>query len=82
MAYRVRIEGSNAIFKFVEVNDALNFESMAAEYGSIEDYHYETAEDGTHVRVSDGWRPVICTFSKEEDEEETPICGDGEEVVV
>lgn len=81
MAYRVRIEGGNAIFQFINIDDALNFESMAAEYGSIEDYHYEE-ENGTHVRVSDGWRPVICTFSKEEDEEEPHVYADGGEVVI
>lgn len=64
MAYKVKIETTDVDFYFVNVDDALNFASMAAEYGSVEEYHYDKDESGAHFKVSDGWRPVVVKFGK------------------
>lgn len=77
MAYKVEIEKSGIEFTFINIDDALNFASMAAEYGSVEDYHFERDVNGEPFRVSDGWRPVIVSYTKIKDPETMTIYADG-----
>lgn len=66
MAYKVMLEGADLEFNFINIDDALNFTTMAGEYGMIEEYHYTKNEKGEHERVSDGWRPLKVLFGKVE----------------
>ena len=60
MAYRVRLEGSEdgQRFDFPNYDDALNFVSMAVEYGTYQDFHFITDENGKSVKEWDDPKPL------------------------
>ena len=58
--YRVRLEGSydGQCFNFANYDDALQFASMAVEYGTYQDSHYTTDEEGETIKVWDDPKPI------------------------
>lgn len=60
MAYRVRLEGSEEgqKFDFPNYDDALNFVSMAVEYGTFQDYHWDKDEAGNSIKLWDDPKPL------------------------
>lgn len=68
MAYKVTLEGSNdsQMILFRNHDDALQFASMAVEYGTFQDYHYEK-KDGEHVKVYDEQKPLEVRIARVEE---------------
>ena len=58
--YRVRLEGSyeGQCFNFTNYDDAFQFASMAVEYGTYQDSHYITDEEGQTIKVWDDPKPI------------------------
>lgn len=64
MAYRVKLEGSpdGQKFDFPNYDDALNFVSMAVEYGTFQDYTFDYDKDGKALKVWDDPHPIKVTM--------------------
>lgn len=60
MAYRIRLEGSpdGQVFDFPNYDDAMNFASMAVEYGTYQNYRWSTDEDGNDIKLWDDPKPL------------------------
>lgn len=60
MAYRVRLEGSEdgQKFDFRNYDDALNFASLAIEYGTYQDYTFDRDEEGNTIKVWYDPKPI------------------------
>ena len=60
MAYRVRLEGSpdGQSFDFPNYDDAMNFASMAVEYGTYQGYHWGKDEAGNSMQLWDDPKPL------------------------
>ena len=58
--YRVRLEGSRdgQCFDFANYDDAFQFASMAVEYGTYQDGHWTTNEEGETVKIWDDPKPI------------------------
>lgn len=66
MKYRVRLKGSpeGQVFDFVNYDDAMNFASMAVEFGTYQDYHYRTDANGQSIKYWDDPEPVEVSIVK------------------
>ena len=58
--YRVKLEGSydGQCFNFTNYDDAFQFASMAVEYGTYQESHYTTNDEGETVKVWDDPKPI------------------------
>lgn len=66
MKYRVRLKGSpeGQVFDFANYDDAMNFASMAVEFGTYQDYHYKKDENDQSIKYWDDPEPVEASIVK------------------